>query len=134
MEQGTSPRNFQRIAKLFFLSLFVLAIAALWVVPLSARSSEPEAPPKSSGAASAPKLFGQYCARCHGADGAGSTPMGEALSAPDFTDSGWQKGKSQREMTNVVTNGKEGMPAFRKKLTRQQISSLVVYVRQFGKS
>jgi mono/diheme cytochrome c family protein len=60
--------------------------------------------------------------------------MGMALSAPDFTDSGWQKGKSQREMTNVVTNGKEGMPSFRKKLTRQQISSLVGYVRQFGKS
>ena len=134
MAQGIGPRSFQQLTKLIFLSLIAIAVAALWVSPLLARASEAEAPSKSSASASAPRLFGQYCARCHGADGAGSTPMGEALSAPDFTDSGWQKKKSQREMMTVVTNGKEGMPAFRKKLTRQQISSLVAYVRQLGKT
>jgi mono/diheme cytochrome c family protein len=79
-------------------------------------------------------LYRQDCARCHGADGKGETPMGQALGAPDFTDPDWQKDQSTKDLTRVVTRGKKGMPAFNKKLTKREISSLVSYVRRFKKS
>ena len=34
-------------------------------------------------------LFRNNCARCHGADGAGDTPLGHTYKTPDFTDPDW---------------------------------------------
>lgn len=38
----------------------------------------------------AKKLFGERCARCHGADGRGQTVIGETLETPDLTDDKWR--------------------------------------------
>jgi len=81
---------------------------------------------------SAKDLFNAKCARCHGADGRGDTVLGHSLDAPDFTNDGWKSAHSAAEMTNVVNKGQKGMPAFGKKLTAGQISSLVAYVRSLN--
>jgi mono/diheme cytochrome c family protein len=81
-------------------------------------------------------LYKTNCARCHGADGRGDTPLGEQYNAPDFTAPQWwrQKTASRGKMVSVVTSGKDDMPAFYKKLTRSQIEQLVDYVRRFRKT
>jgi mono/diheme cytochrome c family protein len=80
-------------------------------------------------------LYRSNCARCHGADGRGDTPLGKMYKAPDLTDrEWWQKNAgmtSTRSLVSIVTHGKAGMPAFGKKLNRSEISSLVKYMRRF---
>jgi mono/diheme cytochrome c family protein len=84
--------------------------------------------------ARAKTIFNEKCARCHGADGRGETVVGRMLSVPNFTDEDWWK-KDARDgrFIESVTEGKNEMPAFGKKLSRQEIRSLVAYVRRFGK-
>jgi mono/diheme cytochrome c family protein len=70
-------------------------------------------------------LFKEYCAKCHGEDGKASTPKGKQLMAQDFTDADWQAEETDEELIKIVTKGGEDMPPFGKKLTKDQIESLV---------
>lgn len=70
-------------------------------------------------------LFKQYCAKCHGEDGRAETPKGKKLMARNFTDGEFQAGKTDAQLVKTVTNGDEDMPPFGKKLTKEQIESLV---------
>lgn len=89
---------------------------------------------KESRAAQAKVLFGEKCARCHGADGRGRTTLGEMLSAPDFTDERfWGEEKSERRLVNSITEGKGEMPAFGRKLSKREIGAIADYVRSFRK-
>jgi mono/diheme cytochrome c family protein len=84
---------------------------------------------------SAQASFKERCARCHGADGHGQTVLGGMLGVPDFTDAKWWKEeKSDKRLTESITDGKGDMPAFGKKMTKQQIALLIAYVRRFYKS
>ena len=80
-------------------------------------------------------LYRSNCARCHGAEGRGDTPLGKTFNAPDFTDQKWWQEHATiantRSLVSIVTNGKGGMPAFGKKLNRSEINKLVAYVRRF---
>jgi mono/diheme cytochrome c family protein len=69
--------------------------------------------------------FEQYCAKCHGMDGKAQTPKGKQLMARDFTDAEWQSSKSDSDLVQTVTKGGEDMPAFGKKLSKEQIEELV---------
>jgi mono/diheme cytochrome c family protein len=81
------------------------------------------------------ELFARNCARCHGADGSGDTPLGHFYKAPDFTDSDWWKNNSNitgtRSLRSIITRGRAGMPAFGKKLTGSEINLLIRRVRSF---
>ena len=70
-------------------------------------------------------LFKQYCAKCHGEDGKGETPKGKQLMARNFTDAEFQASKTDAQLIKTVTKGDEDMPPFGKKLTKEQIESLV---------
>ncbi len=70
-------------------------------------------------------LYVEYCAKCHGEDGTGNTPKGKQLMARDFTDPEFQASKSDADLVKIVTKGGEDMPPFGKKLTKEQIASLV---------
>lgn len=126
----------------------VLMFAALWLcaaeyVVSSSRAWSPEQKRqerKEAGAVSTEELartralFNEKCARCHGEDGRGETDTGRMLGVPDFTDDKWQKEpKDDERFIASVTNGKEAMPAFGKKLSKQEIAALVAYVRRFAK-
>jgi mono/diheme cytochrome c family protein len=79
-------------------------------------------------------VFAEKCARCHGEDGRGETALGGMLRAPNFTTAAfWTNEMKSKRLTGSITNGRKEMPAFGKKLTRQEINSLVVFVRRFYK-
>src|SRR5438067_12570015 len=90
---------------------------------------------KSRAAAQVDDLFRNNCARCHGADGRGDTPLGHTYNAPDFTDTEWWQKHSSitgtRTLRSIVARGKGGMPAFGKKLKRSEINLMVDHVRRF---
>jgi cytochrome c6 len=94
------------------LTLFVASIARANPVP---------------DAAAASATFRSKCTMCHGADGAGSE-VGKSLNVPDLRSRAVQK-LSDSELTQVITNGKGGMPAFKDSLSEDQIHSLVGHVR-----
>jgi cbb3-type cytochrome c oxidase subunit III len=84
---------------------------------------------KSRAAASGRTVYAANCARCHGADGQSHTSMGEMTQAPNLTDAEWQSRRSSARMIASVTNGRGEMPAFKRKLSRQDIAAAVAYVR-----
>jgi mono/diheme cytochrome c family protein len=77
-------------------------------------------------------LFKTKCAMCHGPDGAGKTTMGQALKIPDLHSEDVQK-LSDAELTQIVTKGKNKMPAYEGKLSKEQIAQLVGFVRDVAK-
>jgi mono/diheme cytochrome c family protein len=77
-------------------------------------------------------LFKSKCVMCHGEDGSGNTPSGKALKAKDLRSDEVQK-NSDAELTEVVTKGRNKMPAFGQKLKSDQIQQLVAYIRHLGK-
>jgi cytochrome c6 len=73
-------------------------------------------------------IFKSKCAACHGADGKGATAMGKALKLRDLTSADVQK-QSDAELTDIVTKGKGKMPSYEGKLSKDQISDVVKYIR-----
>jgi mono/diheme cytochrome c family protein len=77
-------------------------------------------------------LFKAKCAMCHGPDGKGEVPMGKKLSARNLGSTEVQS-QSDAQLTEVVTKGKNKMPAYDGKLSKEQIAQLVAYIREIGK-
>lgn len=84
------------------------------------------------------ELYNRNCARCHGQDGSGKTPLGQTFNAPNLTDPEWWRKNanitSTRNLRAIVTKGKAGMPSFAKKLTTTEINLLVDRMRRFRNS
>jgi cbb3-type cytochrome c oxidase subunit III len=74
-------------------------------------------------------VYAANCVRCHGADGAGRTRMADIVEPPDLSDAAWQRKRGSAKMVASVSNGLGQMPAFKKKLSRQEIAASVAYVR-----
>ena len=66
---------------------------------------------------------------CHAANGAGDTPAGKSLKARDLRSAEVQK-QTDAQLTTVITNGKNKMPKFGDKLSKDEIAALVAYVRK----
>jgi cytochrome c6 len=77
-------------------------------------------------------LFKGKCAMCHGPDGAGKTKMGETLKIPDLQSADVQK-KSDADLSAIIAKGKNKMPAYEAKLSKEDIAKLVVYIRELAK-
>jgi cytochrome c6 len=77
-------------------------------------------------------LFQSNCQMCHGADGKGSTPTGQALKVVNLHSPEVVK-MSDAELANVISKGKQAMPAFGSRLTPPQIENLVSYIRTLQK-
>lgn len=77
-------------------------------------------------------LFKSKCAACHGPDGKAETTMGKTLKIRDFRSPAVQS-QSDAQLTEIVTKGKNKMPAFDGKLSKEQITGLVAYIRELGK-
>jgi mono/diheme cytochrome c family protein len=104
------------------IQLYVLAtlLAVVVIVPSEIRAQ------------SATATYKAKCAGCHGADGKGSTAPGKALGTHDFSSDDVTK-MSDADLINVVTAGKNKMPAYGKSLKDTDIKDLVAYVRELGK-
>jgi mono/diheme cytochrome c family protein len=77
-------------------------------------------------------LFKTKCAACHGQDGKGEVPMGKKLGARNLSSAEVQS-QSDGHLSDIVTKGKNKMPAYDGKLTKEQIGQLVTYIRELGK-
>lgn len=116
--------------------LFLVLIAFLLIaVTVVATAFGQRRSANSRRATDVAELFRNNCARCHGADGRAQTPSGELYKTPNLTEAEWWRKNanitSTRSLISIVTKGKGGMPAFGKKLKRNQIRSLVGHVRKF---
>jgi mono/diheme cytochrome c family protein len=73
-------------------------------------------------------VYKAKCASCHGADGSGKTPAGKSLKVRDLSSPEVQK-MTDAGLTKVIADGKGKMPAYGKKLSADQIKSLVATIR-----
>ena len=77
-------------------------------------------------------LFQSNCQMCHGSDGKGSTPTGQAMKVVNLHSPEVVK-MSDAEIANVISKGKKNMPAFGSRLAPAQIENLVSYIRTLQK-
>lgn len=107
-----------------FVRLFVYFVFFAALIAFAATPSQAQAAGES--------LFKTKCAACHGQDGKGEVPMGKKLGARNLSSSEVQS-QSDAQLAEVVTKGKNKMPAYEGKLTKEQIGQLVAYIRDLGK-
>ena len=99
--------------------------------------AQPMPPPAPITAVRAPaEVWEQRCIVCHGQDGRGRTKKGRQLKTPDMTRPKWQARLSDEKIANAIANGvpKRKMPAFKDKLSNEEIQALVPYLRALGKA
>ena len=114
----------------FFILLLVMFAAAY---PVLQGATSLNAGPGNVPAVNAEQLYAKQCASCHGKDGRAKTIKGKLKHARNLSDAEWQEKVSDERIFNSITNGKEKMPAYGKKLSQEQIEALVTYVRAFKK-
>lgn len=100
--------------------LLLFVLLTLFVASIVRASPVPDA-------AASRATFKEKCAMCHGENGAGSD-VGKSLHVPDLRSPAVQK-LSDSELTQVISNGKGGMPSFKDSLNEDQIHGLVAHVR-----
>jgi mono/diheme cytochrome c family protein len=77
------------------------------------------------------EIYKKKCAACHGATGAGDTMIGKNLKIPSLRSSEAQE-RSDEELFHIIAKGRNRMPAFDRKLSREQIHDVVRYIRSLS--
>jgi cytochrome c6 len=72
------------------------------------------------------------CASCHGADGKGLSPMGKKMNLRDLGSPEVQK-QTDKELYDWTADGKGKMPAYKDKLSADELKALVAHMRTFKK-
>ena len=73
-------------------------------------------------------IYKTKCASCHGADGAGQTPVGKSMKIRDLRSAEVQK-QTDVELTKIISGGKGKMPAYGKQLSNDDVSALIAHIR-----
>ena len=97
-----------------------LAVLVILASLTSAQAGNAKNPGKS--------IFQENCVFCHGDDGSGKTPPGIALGAHNLTSREVSK-KSDTELAQTISQGRNKMPSFSNKLNDSQIHELILYIR-----
>lgn len=77
-------------------------------------------------------LYRKHCARCHGLDGRGNPRAVDTKPGLDLTTSELMAEGERAEVRRRIVEGEGTMPAFGKKLTAEEIESLVVLSYQLA--
>jgi mono/diheme cytochrome c family protein len=78
-------------------------------------------------------IYAAKCAICHAKDGRG-LPNWRSKGQPDFTNANWQKSRTDAQVFDATKNGKgKYMPAFKAKLSDEEITAVVARIRGFAK-
>src|SRR5436309_1164868 len=77
-------------------------------------------------------IYKGKCQMCHGADGAPSAAMAKSMGIKDLKSDDVQK-QSDADLKTTVEKGKGKMSPFAGKLTPEQITEVVKYVRSLKK-
>ena|SRR5271157_4651595 len=72
------------------------------------------------------------CSACHGAHGAGDTMLGKNLNLRALGSADVQK-QSDDELSTIISRGKNRMPSFDRKLSKEQIRDVVRFIRTLKK-
>ena len=115
-----------RAPQRILLFIFIVAAAAgltLFTVLGAGNTNE-------AAGADAATIYNRQCLSCHGRDGRGRTRRGRQTHARDMTSREWQDDVSDERLFNSINNGRGKMPAFRKKISENDIDALVAYVRR----
>jgi mono/diheme cytochrome c family protein len=94
----------------------VLIVAALMTMSVGAFAADAGA-----------DLYKAKCQGCHGADGTPSA-MAAKMGAKSL-----DKAKSEKDFIDITTNGKNKMPAYKGKLTDDQIKTVATYMKGLAK-
>ena len=86
----------------------------------------------SIGYAQGADIYKTKCASCHGATGVPSAGMAKALGVKPATDPS-VKSKTEAQMIAITTNGQGKMPAYKGKLSDDEIKQAVESFRAFAK-
>ncbi|MDQ3649148.1 MAG: cytochrome c [Acidobacteriota bacterium] len=123
-----------------FIKATVTLCAAAMFAAACHTSTVGTAPPAPAAAASltpdefalARATFNAACAKCHQESGEGGMADfgdGAKLTVPNFKQ-GRTLSDTDENFTRQIANGGNGMPAFKSRLTPEQIDGLVRYIRQ----
>ena len=117
------------------LSILVVLLAIAGLISLAVSAQSKKAPAKKAPAGKAAgkgvdvaAIWKQYCQKCHAADGKGI----ESLEPPDMTTESWQAKVTDKEITDVINDGKNIMPGFKDSLKPAEVAALVKHVRTLG--
>jgi mono/diheme cytochrome c family protein len=106
--------------------LSIVTAAALWgATAAGAEETKPASPAK--------ELFVKNCAVCHSADGTAQTAAAKKLGVKDLS----QSKLTDAQIIQQISEGRQEnqsatkMPAFKERLTRPEIESLVPVVKEF---
>ena len=110
--------------------VMVLLIGYAMSQTVRSRSQRSQVSPAK--AKEAKRLFKQKCAKCHGQDGAGNN-YGQIIGTTNLTNPEWQERADDKRIINSIKHGRGQMPAFGEKLSEEQITSLMLYVRTLRK-
>jgi cytochrome c oxidase cbb3-type subunit 3 len=83
------------------------------------------------GAADGEAVFKSRCTGCHGDKGKGNA----ALGTPDFSNPKTLASLTDAQVIDTITNGRKGtiMPAWKGKLSDEEIAAMPMYLRSFGR-
>jgi cytochrome c6 len=105
------------------LSTILRSAAGLLIAIIVASS-----PATSQDVAAGAEIFKSKCVVCHGPDGSGNTSVGKSLKVADLRSAEIQK-KSDAELTQSISDGKNNMPGFKGDLSDDDIHTVLSYVR-----
>ncbi len=104
--------------------LAAVAVSALLVLA----SASLRAQDKANGE----KVFKAKCASCHGPDGKGDTAAGKATKSRDIC-SDEVKAESDAAWTDIISKGKNKMPAYAGKISDGDVKDVIAYMRSLCK-
>jgi mono/diheme cytochrome c family protein len=112
------------------ITMAIVICLGLWTI-FSSRASAtiPSVSLGPAGTGDAHVVYDKKCAECHGKDGESHTFRGKHTHSRDLTDPQWQDQVTNERIYNSIANGKGKMPAFSRKLSEEDINSLVSFVR-----
>jgi len=88
--------------------------------------------PTAESQAKAKQLYGFDCAMCHGANGNGKTDLANdmQLKLSDWTDPKTLAGRSDKELFDIIRQGKDKMPPEAEgRAKNDEVWNLVIYIR-----
>jgi len=103
-------------------AMFRIAVALACTTAAVSSYSEPPAA----------AVYKANCAMCHGAAGDGNTPAGKKFNVPSFS-TPTAVNESDATLLSVVKDGKGKMPAWKSKLTDDQVKGVVAFIRTLQK-
>ena len=107
-------------------SMLVVGLFGLALVP----------PSEAADLARGEKVYTLMCKKCHGAEGKGDGDKAAELKKKpaDYTNAGFLNKFSDDDLKKIVLDGKDEMPAYKKKIrTAEDLENVISYIKTFAK-